>query len=64
MMTFLWSQGHIGWPLFAIVVLSAVYLIVADVIWRTSRIRRHWFALAAGVAWLAGVATITVLSVD
>lgn len=56
MTPFVWSAGHIGWPLFGILVFSGLCLLLTDIVWRTVRMSfRNLFLCAAGV-WAVGIA--------
>lgn len=58
MTLFFWSGGHIGWPLFGLIVFSACCLIVADIVWRVARFPFRRLLLAAGMVWAIGVAAV------
>ena len=61
MMPFLWSDGHLGWSLFGIVVLSFTCLFVTDIAWRCVRLPLWKLLVAAGSVWLAGVVALVAL---
>lgn len=61
MMSFFWSGGHIGWPLFAIIVFSVCCLVVADIVWRVTRFPFRRLLLAAATAWAVGAAAVIAL---
>lgn len=58
MTTFFWSSGRIGWGVFAIVVFSGLWLLLADVCWRVLVMK--WVRLLAifTFGWLVGAALI------
>jgi hypothetical protein len=58
MTSFFWSSGHIGWPLFGIVVLSVLCLLATDITWRTVRIRIPTLLPIAAAVWVVGAAVI------
>lgn len=62
MTSFFWSQGHIGWPLFGLLVFTAAWLLVTDVLWRTASTRVRIFAPVAGLAWIIGMVIILVIA--
>jgi hypothetical protein len=62
MNTFLWSQGHIGWPSLAIVVFSVLCLLVTDAVWRTVKTSARSVLLSAGFIWAMGVIAILTIS--
>lgn len=55
MTPFLWSAGHIGWPIFGIVVFSAVCILVSDVVWRIVQVSSRKLLLSSCAIWVAGV---------
>jgi hypothetical protein len=58
MTTFFWSQGHLGWAFFGIVVYSVLCLLVCDVVWRVTPTPFRKILSAAAAAWLAGVVVL------
>lgn len=44
--------------MFAIVVFSGLWLLLADIVWRLNKIRIRRFALAMSAAWAAGIVLI------
>ena len=57
----LWSQGHVAWPLFSILVFSMLSLLLTDYIWRIMKISRWVLGVSSLVVWLAGVVLICIL---
>lgn len=55
---FLWSAGHLGWGLFALLVFSALWCLLADFIWRVASTRAVRFAAAMGGGWIVGAVLI------
>lgn len=51
---FFWSSGHLGWGVFAVVVFSGLWLLLADVIWRLRNIKIRRFAAIMAMGWLVG----------
>jgi len=62
MSTFLWSQGHLGWSFFTIILFSLTSLVIADLVWRLVRTPLWKLVLASSVIWLCGVILIIELS--
>jgi hypothetical protein len=61
MMSFFWSSGHIGWPLFGIVVLSVLCLLATDIAWRVVRASTRRLLSIAAAAWVVGAVAITAI---
>lgn len=61
MTPFVWSAGHIGWPLFGILVFSGLFLLVTDIVWRTVRMPFGKLFLCASVIWAVGIAIALIL---
>lgn len=55
---FFWSSGHLGWGIFALIVFSGLWCLLADLIWRLVATRARVLAFALSVGWVAGVALI------
>ena len=62
MSPFFWSAGHIGWPLFGIVVFTMLVLLVTDVAWRLVQIPFRRLLICAGAVWVAGIVGLIVFS--
>jgi len=58
MREFFWSGAHIAWPLFFVVVLTALMVIGMDYCWRVVRIRSAYLALVGAALWLVGTVLI------
>lgn len=58
MTSFLWSDGHIGWPLFGILVFSGLWLLVTDIAWRVVRAPARTLFTCAGVIWVIGIGAL------
>lgn len=56
MTRFFWSAGHIGWPLFGLIVFSVLCLLTVDVIWRALKVSFRKLLIGAIVVWVIGVA--------
>lgn len=55
---FFWVSGHLGWELFAVIVFTGLWWLVADVFWRMKRMARARFARLVCIGWLAGIGLI------
>ncbi|HKZ10780.1 MAG TPA: hypothetical protein VJL61_08740 [Rhodanobacteraceae bacterium] len=61
MTSFFWSQGHLGWPFFGVLVYSVLCLLAGDIVWRlTPAPFRKIFAVMA-VIWVAGAVALIAL---
>jgi len=58
----LWFQGHLAWPLFCVIVFTALLGLVVDYCWRVVRMRSAYLALVSGALWLAGMGVILIIS--
>lgn len=52
---FFWSEGHVGWPLFGIIVFSVLCLLVTDVVWRLVQIAYCKLLVCVVLVWLVGI---------
>lgn len=52
---FFWTSGHLGWGIFAIVVFTALWCILSDLIWRLRNIRIHQLTIGMVVSWVVGI---------
>lgn len=60
---FFWSEGHIGWPLFSIVVFTILCLVVTDVVWRVVRMSFRNLLICAVLVWIVGMVVLVGCSV-
>lgn len=58
MNAFFWSAGHLGWGLFALVVFTGLWLLLADIVWRLVRMRALRLTAAVAAGWIIGVVVI------
>jgi hypothetical protein len=58
MSVFFWTDGHLGWGFFSLLVFTALWCLVADLFWRAKNIRFARFLSMAVAAWAAGSALI------
>lgn len=54
MPVWLWHDGHLAWPLFALVVYTVVVLLAADFAWRVVVVSIRLLAPAVVVLWMLG----------
>jgi hypothetical protein len=54
----LWSDGHIGWAFFVLVVYTIGMFLIADLAWRLLVVSTRWLAAALALIWLIGAAAI------
>lgn len=59
---FFWTSGHLGWGIFALLVFSGLWLLMADLVWRLFTVKTNRLAAIMGVAWLAVIAIICLAS--
>lgn len=57
---FLWSSGHLGWGLFALIVFTGLWWLAADFAWRVNNTRIGRLAAVLAGGWLVGAACIVV----
>lgn len=55
---FVWASGHLGWGIFALVVFTGLWLLLADLYWRATDVRITRLGVAMGAGWAIGVAVI------
>jgi hypothetical protein len=58
MSSFLWTEGHLGWGIFWLIVFTVLWGLLADLVWRMKSIRflRFFGVMAAG--WLVGAVLV------
>lgn len=55
---FFWVSDHLGWGVFAVIVFTAAWWLLADVVWRLTTVRIGTLAAFAAATWLSGVGVI------
>lgn len=55
---FVWAAGHIGWPLFALIVYTGFWALACDLVWRLENIPIRRLAMRMGAGWIIGVVVI------
>ncbi len=58
MSDFFWSSGHMGWGIFALVVFTGLWWLLADLVWRLKSIGIGRLAIAMASGWIIGVGLI------
>ena len=58
---FFWSSGHLGWGVFAIVVFTVLCWLVADLVWRLTRIGIRQLAAMTASGWAIGAGLIVLV---
>lgn len=54
MSEFFWTSSHLGWCIFALVVFTCLCLLLADLVWRLTRVGVRRLAVAMVSGWLIG----------
>lgn len=54
-------DNHLVWPLYIVVVYTAVYVLALDVLWRLVNLNVRLLVLGAGCVWFIGAASIYIL---
>lgn len=55
---FFWASGHLGWGFFSLVVFTALWWLLTDLLWRLMSIRIHRLMAAMVGGWVAGAGLI------
>lgn len=55
---FFWSSGHLGWGIFSLLVFTAAWWLLADLVWRSLNIRIRRFVAVMAAGWIVLVALI------
>jgi len=61
MTSFFWSQGHLGWPLFGVLVYSVLFLLAGDIVWRLTPAPFRKILAVMALVWAAGMAVLVAL---
>jgi hypothetical protein len=61
MMPFFWSQGHLGWPFFGVLVYSVLCLLAGDIVWRLTPAPFRKILGVMALVWAAGVVALIAL---
>jgi hypothetical protein len=57
---FFWASGHLGWGIFALVVFSGLWWLLADLVWRLKSVRFRRLAVTMLIGWMVGIGLILV----
>jgi hypothetical protein len=60
MTSFFWSNGHLDWSFFGLLVYSALCLLAGDVVWRLTPSPFRKILVAMALVWAAGVVILIV----
>lgn len=55
---FLWTSGHLGWGLFALIVFTGLWVLLGDLVWRLKNVAITKLAAALAAGWMVGAAVI------
>lgn len=55
---FFWSSGHLGWGIFSLIMFTALWWLLGDLVWRLKKIGVGRFLSAMSVGWLVGTTLI------
>ncbi|HEX8777847.1 MAG TPA: hypothetical protein VF738_06980 [Rhodanobacter sp.] len=58
---FLWASGHLGWGIFAVAVLTGLWVLLVDLYWRLRSTRMIVLGTLAAAGWAAGVGLIVLV---
>jgi hypothetical protein len=58
---FLWASGHLGWGIFAVAVLTGLWVLLVDIYWRLKSTRMASLVGMAAVGWVVGVGAIVLV---
>lgn len=51
---FFWSSSHLGWGIFTLIVFTCLCLLLADLVWRLTRVGVRRLAVTMVSGWLIG----------
>lgn len=60
MSSFFWVSGHLGWAFFALVVFTALWWLLTDLVWRLKNVRIYRLLVVMACGWIAGAGLILV----
>jgi len=55
---FLWTFGHLGWGIFAVLVFSGLWLLLSDLCWRLLAICIGRLLALLAIGWMLGIGCI------
>ena len=54
----LWTSGHLGWDIFALIVFTGLWCLLADLVWRLQSVKIGRLAAAMTIGWIIGIGLI------
>lgn len=57
---FIWTSGHLGWGIFALVVFTGLWVLGTDLYWRLKKIKTARLLMTMATGWIIGVGLILV----
>ena len=61
MMSFFWSNGHLGWAFFGVLVYSVLCLLTGDIVWRLIPAPFRKILAVMALVWASGVVALVAL---
>lgn len=58
MSEFFWVSPHLGWGIFSLLVFTALWLLLTDLVWRLKDIRARRLLAMMAAGWAVGAALI------
>lgn len=58
MRDFFWASGHLGWGIFSLAVFTALWWLLADLVWRLKNVRINRLAIMIFAGWIVGAGLI------
>lgn len=55
---FFWVSGHLGWGIFVLVIFTGLLWLLADLVWRLTRVGIKQLAAAMLIGWIIGFGLI------
>lgn len=55
---FFWASPHLGWGIFSLLVFTALWLLLTDLVWRLKDIRIRLLLAMMAVGWVIGAVLI------
>lgn len=56
-----WVSGHLGWGVFTLVIFTALWIFLSDLVWRVKNVRIGRLVPAMSAGWVIGVCLIFLL---
>ncbi len=61
MTSFFWSNGHLGWAFFGVLVYSVLCLLAGDIVWRLTPAPFRKILGVMALVWAAGIVVLVAL---